>query len=181
MSLDQLGRQVARLSTEAPAGNINRNQLSQQLRSPDQIKRVDDYARLPITSMGNTMRLGDFANIERRQRNNQTSLSYQGYPAIEMRLLRVEGHDTLKSASILDEWLNDTRPKLPPGIGIKVYDQRWQYVQQRINLLLKNGFTGLVLVIAILFFMNDHSFHLIESEHFGKGVSLCYSKNIINV
>jgi multidrug efflux pump subunit AcrB len=151
MSLDQLGRQVGNLSTEAPAGNINRDQLSQQLRSPEKIKAVEDYKRIPISTGGNTLLLGDIAQIQRRERQNQTSLTYQGHPAIEMRLLRIEGHDTLESARILDKWLQDTQPSLPPGVGIKVYDQRWQYIQQRINLLLENGFTGLVLVVIILF------------------------------
>lgn len=152
MSLDQLGRQIGNLSSEAPAGNINRDRLSQQLRSPEQFKTVDDYSRIPISAQGNTLLLRDIADIERRERDNETSITYRGHPAIEMRLLRIEGHDTLESARILDQWLADTMPNLPPGIGIKVYDQRWQYIQQRINLLLENGFTGLVLVIAILFF-----------------------------
>jgi multidrug efflux pump subunit AcrB len=152
VSLDQLGQIIAQLSTEFPAGNINRNQLSQQLRSPEKIKTPFEYSQLPITLGGDTLRLGDIANIERRSRVNQTRITYQGYPAIEMRLMRIDGHDTLESARIIDEWLATTLPALPSGIGMKIYDQRWQYIQQRINLLLENGFTGLVLVIAILFF-----------------------------
>ena len=152
VSLDQLGQKIAQLSTEFPAGNINRNQLSQQLRSPEKIKTPFEYAQLPVTLGGDTLRLGDIANIERRSRVNQTRITYQGYPAIEMRLMRIDGHDTLESARIIDEWLATTIPALPSGIGMKVYDQRWQYIQQRINLLLENGFTGLVLVVAILFF-----------------------------
>jgi multidrug efflux pump subunit AcrB len=152
MSLDELGRQIGQLSTESPAGNINRNQLSQQLRSPEQIKSPYNYAQLPISRNGNTLRLGDITNIERRARVDQTRITYQGHPAIEMRLMRIDGHDTLESARILDEWLQDTLPTMPSGVGIKVYDQRWQYIQQRINLLLENGFTGLILVVAILFF-----------------------------
>jgi len=151
-SLDQLGRQIGKLSTESPAGNINRDQLSQQLRSPEQIKTTAEYANLPVNANGRTLRLGDIATIERRSRDDQTTISYQGFPAVELRLQRIDGHDSLKSAEILDEWLQDTLPTLPPGIGIQVYEQRWQYIMQRINLLLENGFTGLMLVILILFF-----------------------------
>lgn len=152
MPLNQLGQQIAQLSSEIPAGNINRDQLSQQLRSPDKLKHVSEYEELPLNINGGTIRLGDVADIVRRSRENQTTISYKGYPAIELRLSRIEGFDSLKSARILEDWLNDTQPTLPPGVGIQVYDQRWQYIIQRINLLLENGFTGLVLVIAILFF-----------------------------
>ncbi len=152
ISLDQLGRHIARLSAEAPVGNINRDLLSQQLRSPNKIKQVEEYAEVPLNFAGQTLRLGDVANIERRARDNETTMSYRGYPAIELRLLRIEGFDSLKSARILAEWLAETEPTLPPGIGIRVYDERWQYIMQRIGLLLENGLTGLLLVIAILFF-----------------------------
>jgi len=151
MSLDQIGERVAGLSREAPAGNIDQQQLSQQLRSPGQLKTVDDYAAIPLNTAGGTVQLGDVADIVRRARQKQVSLSYQGHPAIEMLLMRLEDGDSLASAEILDEWLAEIRPGLPPGVGIKVYDQRWQYIQQRINLLLENGFTGLCLVIIILF------------------------------
>ena len=40
-------------------------------------------------------------------------------------------------------------------MGLYLYDERWEYIQDRINLLLKNGTTGLILVIIILFlFLN---------------------------
>ncbi len=152
ISLDRLGQHIARLSTEAPVGNIDRDQLSRQLRSPNKFKRVEEYNEIPLSFAGQILRLGDVADIERRTRDNQTSVSYRGYPAIELRLLRTEGSDSLKSARILERWLAETRPTLPPGIGIQTYDGRWQFIMQRINLLLENGLTGLVLVVAILFF-----------------------------
>ena len=53
------------------------------------------------------------------------------------------------------EWVEQTRPLLPTGFELNVYDERWGYIKDRINLLLKNGATGLVLVILILYlFLN---------------------------
>ena len=152
LSVDQLGRRIAALSADTPAGNINRDTLSRQLRSPDKIKKASDYAQLPLSLGGDTTRLGDVAVVERRARDKQTTLTYQGHPAVELQLSRLEGFDSLKSARIFEQWLADTRPALPPGLNLKVYDQNWQYIAQRIGLLLENGFAGLALVIAILFF-----------------------------
>ena len=152
LSLDRLGERIASLSKESPAGSLNQQQLSQQLRSARQLKTVDDYARIPIHTAGGTVQLGDIAEISRRARQKQVSLSYQGKPAIELRLMREENSNSLAAADILEQWLQDTRPTLPAGVNIKIYDERWQYILQRINLLLKNGLTGLVLVILILFF-----------------------------
>ena len=69
-----------------------------------------------------------------------------------MRLSRSRDADSLKSAQIMREWVDETRPLLPPGLEFHVYDERWEYIEDRINLLLKNGAGGLILVILILYF-----------------------------
>ena len=46
--------------------------------------------------------------------------------------------------------------QLPAGTQLIVLDERWQYLNDRINLLLKNGLTGLLFVIIILYlFLNQ--------------------------
>ncbi len=47
--------------------------------------------------------------------------------------------------------MQETLPRLPPGIEVTVYDESWQLIKERITLLLKNGGGGLVLVVAILY------------------------------
>ncbi len=39
----------------------------------------------------------------------------------------------------------------PPNLNVKIYDLSVQSVRDRINLLIKNGLGGLVLVVIILF------------------------------
>ena len=151
LSLNQLGQRVSAYSLETPAGNINRQHLSQQLRSSGKLKTVEEFSNIPLSANNKTIMLGDIADIQRRPRDKQVSVSYRGFPAIEMRLSRLEGKDSLVSAEILENWLQQTLPDLPPGVGIQLYDQRWKFIQQRIDLLLENGITGLILVVGILF------------------------------
>ncbi|HEY5717009.1 MAG TPA: efflux RND transporter permease subunit, partial [Motiliproteus sp.] len=44
------------------------------------------------------------------------------------------------------------RPQLPQGVEIVVYNQLWHLLRDRIELLVKNGIGGLILVIGTLFF-----------------------------
>jgi multidrug efflux pump subunit AcrB len=95
------------------------------------------------------------ARIERRARPHQVTVSYKGRPAVALILQRAARADSLKSAKILHDWLAETRARLPPDIHITLYDESWQLIKDRINLLLRNGAGGLVLVVAILFlFLN---------------------------
>jgi multidrug efflux pump subunit AcrB len=51
----------------------------------------------------------------------------------------------------LQDWLARTRPLLPPNIEIQVYNESWQLIKDRILLLVKNGASGLLLVLLILY------------------------------
>jgi len=152
LSLDDLGRRIAGLSKDQPAGVIGESEGARELRSLGQCRDPQHFARLPVVSEGGSLiDLGTIASIERRARDRQVTLSVNGRPAVELRLRRAEHGDSLKAAQILDQWLQEVRPTLAPNVHLQVYDQSWQLIKERIMLLLKNGFGGLVLVVAILY------------------------------
>ena len=157
LSLQQIGRRVAAFSEDAPAGTAGRDDVGRELRTLGQARNEAAFARLPLVSdaEGGLVRLGDVAEVRQRPRPNQVAVGYRGAPAVELRLMRSPSADSLESARILEEWLKAVRPTLPPQIRLTVYDESWQLIRERIELLLKNGLGGLVLVVAILFlFLN---------------------------
>ena len=157
ISLEDIGRRVGAASRDLPVGVIGRGESARQLRFKDQRRGALAFADLPVIAAedGRLLTLGDIADIQRRPQNAQTTVTYRGRPAVEMRLSRSKDADSLKSARIMREWVEQTRPLLPTGFELNVYDERWGYIKDRINLLLKNGASGLVLVILILYlFLN---------------------------
>ncbi len=157
MTMAEIATSIRQRSLDMPAGTAAKSDGSRQIRSLNQQRDAEGYRQLPIItdSAGRLVRLGDIADVSLTTKDHQVLLKYKGEPAIIVRLRRTETQDTLKSASILNEWLAETEPTLPENISIIAYDERWQPVQQRINLLLKNGLGGLILVIAVLFlFLN---------------------------
>ena len=157
ISLEDIGRRIGAASRDLPVGVIGRGESARQLRFKDQRRGELAFADLPVivAEDGRLLTLGDIADIQRRPQNAQTTVTYRGRPAVEMRLSRSKDADSLKSARIMREWVEQTRPLLPTGFELNVYDERWGYIKDRINLLLKNGASGLVLVILILYlFLN---------------------------
>ena len=154
MSLAEVGRGINRRSVDLPAGQIGRDDVARELRALSQKRTALGFERLPIETEDKSARLilEDVANIERRARQGEITFSYRGKPAVELDAQRATTGDTLESATILREWLEETRAELPPDVQITVYDESWLLIRDRINLLLKNGAGGLVLVVAILFF-----------------------------
>ena len=154
LSLEDISRRIGATSRDLPVGIIGRGESARQLRFKDQRRRELAFADLPVVVAqdGRLLTLGDIATIDRRPKSSQTEVSFRGNPAVELRLSRAREADSLESAKILRDWVKEIRPTLPPGIGLHLYDERWEYIQDRIQLLLKNGIGGLILVILILYF-----------------------------
>ncbi|MFT7530127.1 MAG: multidrug efflux pump subunit AcrB [Gammaproteobacteria bacterium] len=153
LSLADIGQRIAAASIDAPVGLIGRDEVARQLRFVDQRRSDLAFADLPVrvSDSGQRTTVGDIAVIERRPRDQQVSVRFRGKPAVEMQLSRAETSDSLKAANILSEWAAETKASLPPGVEVYTYDENWKLIKGRIMLLVKNGATGLLLVVLILF------------------------------
>jgi len=157
LPLSQISQRVASASRDLPAGTVGRDDVAREVRTINQQRDELGFEQLPLVAdnEGRLVRVGDVAEVERRARPNRVTVSYQGKPAVELILRRSATADSLESAGILKDWVTEARQKLPPGVELVVFDESWALIKDRINLLLKNGLGGLVLVVAILFlFLN---------------------------
>lgn len=155
--LTTISRKIAQLSRDLPAGTIGRSSVKQQLRSLEQARSVQDFENLTLFSdqTGRLLRLGDIATIDLRPQDDEDIVTYQNQPAVQLNLQRSENSDALESAEILQQWVNDVQPSLPVGVDVHVYYESWKLINERINLLLKNGLGGLILILVLLFlFLN---------------------------
>lgn len=156
LSMEEVSAKVAAMSRDLPAGSVGDNDNVRDLRAIQQGRSVSDFNQLVlVASDTQKVLLGDVAKVERRVKKDSTALKVEGDAAIEMQLKRAESGDTLKSSKIMQDWLVKTQPMLPEGMSLKVYDETWSLVNQRIMLLVNNGVSGLILVVLILYiFMN---------------------------
>lgn len=157
LSLNDIAAMVRQNSTDLPAGTAAKDEVSKQVRSLSQQRDVQGFESMPLytDSNGRLLRVGDIATVERRPMEDEPYITWKGNPAIEMLMMRTDSEDTLRTAKIFSNWLEDVRPRLPHGVEIHVYNERWKHLRDRIQLLLENGLGGLVLVIATLFlFLN---------------------------
>ena len=157
LSLNQIGERVVNQSQDIPAGTVAESEAAREVRGLQRKRDVLAFASLDLltSETGQKLTLGDIAEIQRRPKENQVEIFYQGLPAILMNLQRTETTDALVSAEIMQQWLAQTRQTLTPSIKLVVFDEAYSLIQQRIDLLVKNGISGLMLVLAILYiFLN---------------------------
>jgi len=152
LSLVDVGERVNQLARDVPAGIAGEQDGAREVRGLEQRRDPVAFESLPIVSDdAGLIRLGDVATITREARPANLQLREKGEAVVELLLQRAESGHSLKAARIFRDWLQATRPTLPPSIQLEVYDQQWELIRDRIQLLLSNGLSGLLLVIAILY------------------------------
>lgn len=157
MSLTQIGERVVSQSQDIPAGTVAENEAAREVRGLQRKRDVQAFAGLDLLTNGSGQKLtlADIADIQQRPKENQVEIFYKGMPAILMNLQRTENTDALKSAEIMAAWLEQTRAALTSSVKLVVFDEAYSLIQQRIDLLVKNGISGLILVLLILYiFLN---------------------------
>jgi multidrug efflux pump subunit AcrB len=153
LSLVQVGERVGQLARDFPAGIAGEADGAREIRGLEQRRSADAFAPLPVVSDAlGVVRLSEIARLTREPRNNELALFERGDAVVELQLQRSESGHSLQAASVLEDWLEKTRPTLPPSIRLEVFDAQWQLISERIELLVSNGLSGLLLVVAVLYF-----------------------------
>ena len=155
LTLDQVAARLAQTNRDLPAGKVGggeaTGEVQREVRGVNLRRDPRDYQNLPlVTEAGTRIELGQVAEIVRGPRDNSLFLEINGKPAVELLLKRAEAGNSLKAAKLMQDWLADARPKLPPNIQIQVYDEQWSLIEDRIGLLVSNGIQGLIIVVFIL-------------------------------
>ncbi|WP_440996998.1 efflux RND transporter permease subunit [Arhodomonas sp. SL1] len=100
---------------------------------------------------GSVVRLGDVAHVsEGFSPDTETIASYNGQPAVGVEVFRVGTETPIGVSEAVRSVLPEIRAGLPPQIGVAIQSDSSEIYQQRLELLLKNGFIGLLLVLALL-------------------------------
>jgi multidrug efflux pump subunit AcrB len=152
LTLGEVSTAIAGNSRDLPSGTLE-GTVSRQIRSladaadPTRLRDIE----IKSFASGEKVTVGDIASIERRFDPDDKEGYSGGRRAIQLYVQRAATADTLKTAAILNAYLEEIAPALPPDLKAVTYGVRADLLKQRIGLLVRNGATGLVLVVTVLF------------------------------
>lgn len=162
LSVDDLARVIERQSVSVPAGAIDTRDGTVLFRFDDERQRVHEFADLIVMSAqsGAEIRLGDIATITDQFENDETKNVFNGKRAAYLMIEKGRGDDTLNVVDAVRALLDTERSRAPPGVVLAITQDVASIVRDRLQMLLKNGAQGLVLVFLTmwLFFNLRFSF-----------------------
>ena len=156
LSLAEIAARIASSSRDLPSGTIE-GAVEQQVRALAEAETPESFANIEIRSLpsGEKILLRDIATVEAHFDDDAPRGIHAGGPAVELAIQRAAAADTLTSSRVVDEYLAELLPTLPPNLVVTKYDVRAARLQQRIDLLLRNGIGGLAIVLIVLFLFLD--------------------------
>ena len=156
LPISEISSRIAGASRDIPGGDTGGRMVS-RVRSLGLARTAEEVAAVEVRAFpdGRRLTLGEVAEVTEAWNENQPRVYFNGRPAIELVVKRAATADALATAEAASQFLDEFAPTLPPGVAIHLYEAAAELIDQRIDLLVRNGAGGLVIVMIVLFvFLN---------------------------
>ncbi|MGN7612132.1 efflux RND transporter permease subunit [Magnetococcales bacterium HHB-1] len=150
LTIGDMAEVISTQAVERPAGDI-------QSRGGDILLNVNerrDFASqldtLPLitTGSGGSIALGEVSQVSEQFESSKTWAKYNDRSAISLAVYRVGEETPVLVSDAVHRVMQEV--KLPEGVGYAIHKDRSTIYRQRLELLLKNAFIGLMLVFILL-------------------------------
>ncbi len=152
LDLGEVADIIRRQSLDLPAGTVETEGQDLLVRLADKRRTPERFADLVILGgeRGGEVRLGQIARITEDYDDDAVRIELDGERAAVLEIKKNDDQDTLDLKAEVDAFLAQERATAPPGVRYVITRDTASVVQDRVDLLVKNGIMGLVLVFAVM-------------------------------
>ncbi|MFD2740228.1 efflux RND transporter permease subunit [Sulfitobacter aestuarii] len=155
ISMAEIAKAIAAEVDADPAGDVSG--ANTRVRTGIAKRSATEIAGIVLRSEpdGSTLRIGDLAQVRAQRVDREESYFVGEDPAISLRVDRSDGGDAIAIQQQIEEVAAQLQAVLPPEVSVELIRTRAEAISGRLDLLLRNGLTGLALVVGLLFlFLN---------------------------
>ena len=151
LSLNEISKLIKSETQDVSGGSFADGSL--RVRTIGEKRLVETFKKLELknSSSGARILLGDVANIKSSIKKRSILKFMDGKPAVEIWVRRSKTSDALKVSENVNEVIANSQDVIGKQIKIHTYNTAANLIQERISLLVKNGLSGLCIVLAVLF------------------------------
>ncbi len=152
LSFNDVVRAVGTGSLELPGGLIKTPGGEFLIRAKGKRYTGLEYGQIPLVTKadGTVVRLGDVARVVDGFEDLDLKSRFNGAPAAMVAVKRTDAQDTIAISNRVLEYMQAIKKDLPKGVSLGHWYNMADLVQDRIDLLLKNGIQGILLVFVVL-------------------------------
>ncbi len=152
LTLEDVADTLRNASVDLPGGGVKTASGEVLVRMKNRKDYAREFARTPVvtTGDGSQVLLSDIAKVSEGFEDSDIITTYDGKPAVRLDVYRVGDQTPNSVAQAVQARLENFRLQLPKGVDINIMNDKSITFNQRMELLLSNGFLGLVLVFFVL-------------------------------
>jgi multidrug efflux pump subunit AcrB len=152
LTLAQVARILDEASAEIPGGKLETTAGEVLLRVENRRNYADEFAAIPIitTPNGSIVHLEDIAEVRESFEDATRFATFNRKPSMQLLVYRVGSQTPLGVSEATHKAMAEIEVDLPPTVGWAISSDRSEIYKQRLDLLLKNAFLGLFLVLVLL-------------------------------
>jgi HAE1 family hydrophobic/amphiphilic exporter-1 len=149
-----LAERIQRQNLNLPAGTFASGGGESSVRARGDYQSVDEILGTVVReSAGNTyVRVSDVATLEEGLEKRRYASRYNGDPSLLVSLTKKSEADVIDLVRAVDAWIAEYRPLLPAGVEVHKTLDTAAFVAPRMRDLVENLVTGVLFVLAILWF-----------------------------
>jgi multidrug efflux pump subunit AcrB len=152
LTFDDVARAVRRSSLDRPGGAIRASEGEVLLRAKGQAYTGEEFERLVVQTRpdGTRLLLADIATVVDGFSEDEVYARFNGVPGVLVRVSRVGDQQLLDLVVAVKGYLGEMASRLPDNLTLSVWRDGAVYLRDRLDILLRNGRTGFVLVFLVL-------------------------------
>lgn len=152
LKLSEVAAKIKQSSFDLPSGSIKTKGREILIRMKERRDFAAEFAKIPVVTAANgtVVTLGEMAAIKDSFAETDQFLIYNGKPALGIDVFRVGKQTPISVADAVQRHLERLKLTLPAGLSVATVNDRSEVFKQRLQLLIKNGYFGLLLVFVLL-------------------------------
>lgn len=148
LTLERVSEAIRNSALDLPAGVVQTEAGDVSILTKGRAYTGQDYARIVVLTRadGTRLTLGEIAIIQDGFNENPLLARLNGKRCVVINVMREGGQNAIRIAESVKEYITASKSRLPDGVQIEFWNDRSKIVQGRINLLLQNAQSSLILV-----------------------------------
>ncbi len=152
ISIDDLITLIRGWNINAPGGRLKAPDGQRIIRITGEFTSAEDAANLVLRANehGQSIRLGDIAEVKQTLERPTRYVGAQGDPALNMIVMKKGDSDIIELVDRVRAYLKTVPDKYGAGVNVRVYNDMSTITRLRLGVLTQNGAIGLALVLITL-------------------------------
>ncbi|HUS91209.1 MAG TPA: efflux RND transporter permease subunit [Phycisphaerae bacterium] len=152
LTLGRVAQAIREGSFDLPAGTVKTRAGEIAIRVLGQRRRAEEFRTIPVLYQpdGTILRLSDVAAVRESFEDVDIAGQFNGKPAALVSVFKTGDEDTIEIARAVRKYIQGKQAEMPEGIVLEPWSDYTLLIEDRLDMLIRNGRTGLGIVFVVL-------------------------------